>query len=246
MSRAYAAGCGSPVCLDGPEVARGRWNGADLAEEIPGIAKPRILAVQHWIANKDHDECLVKATLMTRAPSPVVSEGLVLRTPLELDDRWLRTMRSSMEALEAWPTDRVCIRAEKVRRALLMVAGTRVDSTVERWTTVHGDWHWCNITAPVCCILDWESWGLGPAGFDAATLYVSSLLVPAVADRLSEAFRDVLDTHDGRISQLVAAQHLLAGIEYGHDEDMADRLHELIARIAHTSDRGTAGGRSRR
>ena len=53
-----------------------------------------------------------------------------------------------------------------------------VDSAVERWATAHADMHWCNVTAPVCCILDWEAWGLAPRGFDAATLYCASLPVP--------------------------------------------------------------------
>lgn len=225
---------------DSPDITRGFWDGAELANEIPGIAKPEVLAVRDWTTSKDDEESLVKATLMTRAPSPVGSQELVLRSPVELDDRWFRTMRSSMDALAAWPTERECIRWKKVHRSLLVVCGTRVDSAVQRWTTVHGDMHWCNISAPECCILDWETWGLAPAGFDAATLYCASLLVPEVAARIYEAFRDLLETHDGVVSQLVAAQHLLDGIQYGHNEDIADALHDLIARLVRVGDRSAA------
>jgi len=216
---------------DWKEHARGFWTGAELADEIKGVAKPALLGVRDWIEKKDNAECVVKATLMTEAPSPVCSEELALLRQVNLGDEWLKTMRSSLDALAAWPTERQSIPPGTIRPAILMVCGTRIDSTVARWTTAHADMHWCNVTAPVCCILDWESWGLAPAGFDAATLYCSSLLVPSVAERIFETFRDVLETHDGVVSQLLAAQHLLSRIEYGEHAELADPLHDLIARL---------------
>ncbi|MGH3832986.1 MAG: phosphotransferase [Pseudonocardiaceae bacterium] len=42
---------------------------------------------------------------------------------------------------------------------------------INHWQTVHGDLHWGNLLQPRLGILDWETWGQGPAGTDIATLY---------------------------------------------------------------------------
>ena len=49
------------------------------------------------------------------------------------------------------------------------------------WTTAHNDLHWGNVTGPELCILDWESWGRAPAGYDASTLLCTSLRHPPTA-----------------------------------------------------------------
>jgi len=51
------------------------------------------------------------------------------------------------------------------------------------WTAAHADLHWANVLAPDCALVDWEGWGLAPAGYDAATLYVHSLLAPDTGER---------------------------------------------------------------
>jgi hypothetical protein len=61
-----------------------------------------------------------------------------------------------------------------------------------------------------------------------ATAYCSALLVPDVAEAIYDTFRDQLETADGRISLLVAADHLLYKVAQGSYEEIADPLHELI------------------
>src|SRR5262249_18638582 len=43
------------------------------------------------------------------------------------------------------------------------------------WATAHGDLHFANLCAPNLHLLDWEGWGLAPAGYNAATLHSHSL-----------------------------------------------------------------------
>ena len=43
------------------------------------------------------------------------------------------------------------------------------------WTTTHSDLHWGNVTGPELCVLDWESWGRAPAGYDTSILLCASL-----------------------------------------------------------------------
>ncbi|MFH8407183.1 phosphotransferase [Streptomyces sp. NPDC018019] len=65
---------------------------------------------------------------------------------------------------------------------------------ITEWATAHGDLHFANLTADGPVILDWEGWGIAPYGYDAALLYVYSLLVPATAARIKQEFADVLDS----------------------------------------------------
>jgi hypothetical protein len=50
-----------------------------------------------------------------------------------------------------------------------------VDITIGRWESAHGDLHWCNVLVEPFGIVDWESWGLHPAGTGEAHLYLSAL-----------------------------------------------------------------------
>lgn len=63
--------------------------------------------------------------------------------------------------------------------------GDRVDPAVEYWTVAHADLHWADLLEPSCVLVDWEGWGQAPAGYDVATLYVHSVLQPAVAKRVT-------------------------------------------------------------
>ncbi|MGX1755384.1 hypothetical protein ACWIG5_00435 [Streptomyces lydicus] len=77
------------------------------------------------------------------------------------------------------------------------------------WATAHGDLHWANLTGPQLTLLDWEGWGAAPLGYDAAHLYLHSLPVPDVTERVRKEFAHVLDTPDGRIGELTACTEIL-------------------------------------
>ncbi|MGH3921761.1 MAG: aminoglycoside phosphotransferase, partial [Pseudonocardiaceae bacterium] len=156
----------------------------------------------------------VKAELMTFVPAPVCSPTLTLRAGLELPDRWWESLRRSLDALAAWPTERIGFSQELVTRRLLSFFGGQ---------------------APDCHLLDWEGWGAAPAGYDAALLYCTSLLQPDIAHRVHEVFADLLDSPDGVRVQLCAAATLLLRVAYGHHLDLAEPLHRHASGLLRAS-----------
>jgi hypothetical protein len=62
-------------------------------------------------------------------------------------------------------------------------------------------------------LVDWEGWELAPVGYDAACLYVHSLLQPDIAGRVSTELGEQMDTRDGLILQLCATTRVLLRIE---------------------------------
>ncbi|WP_240509911.1 hypothetical protein [Streptomyces malaysiense] len=95
---------------------------------------------------------------------------------------------------------------------------------VSAWTTGHGDLHWANLTGPPLVILDWESWGLVPVGFDAGLLHAYSLTRPATAARIRHEFAHVLNTPSGRTGELVALAQLLQVAGRGGHPTLAPHL----------------------
>ncbi|HEU0086296.1 MAG TPA: hypothetical protein VFQ77_01360 [Pseudonocardiaceae bacterium] len=85
-------------------------------------------------------------------------------------------LHGSLDALATHSTDRVCLDEQLVSRRLLAAFGVEVNPGSLTWSTAHGDLHWANLTAPRCWLLDWESWGSVPSGYDAALLLCASLL----------------------------------------------------------------------
>lgn len=207
------------------------WTGNVDAAELPGVLKPSLLS--H--ADEDEPPNRLRAEMMTRAPGTPCSPTPELRTPVELPAGWLPRLRNSLDSLTTTPTIRTCVTQADVTRRLAVFWGERVAPTVSTWTTAHGDLHWANLMHPAPYILDWELWGAAPAGYDAATLYCHSLLVPNVADQVRAAFADLLDTPDGRRAQLYAIARMLLHIEHGDYPDLAIPLHRLADQLTHTT-----------
>src|SRR5205807_245663 len=109
-----------------------------------------------------------------------------------------------------------------------------LDTKVPAWSTAHADIQWSNLTSPNLYILDWERWGMAPVGYDAATLYISSLTVPPVAARVRQEFADALDTPAGRFSELVVASEFLQGMQRGNNLDLETLLHQRVAHLLGT------------
>ena len=66
---------------------------------------------------------------------------------------------------------------------------------------------------------------MAPSGFDAATLYLHSLLQPTIAKQVHAEFKELLEHRDGLISQLYATTRMLLRIEYDDYPDLAVPLH---------------------
>ena len=210
-----------------PEWAGGQnWRGNSDAAELPArIPRPTVLGVTEW----DSDGRRQRAELSTREPGLAPSSTDVLRAEIDISDGWWRDLRAALDQLRQVDTERVHV--DQAGVSAQAEAAFSADLVVQRWETVHGDLHWTNLLAPRLVILDWESWGRGPVGTDAASLLCHSLLVPAVADRVRDTFADLLDTPDGRTAQRAVVAWMLARISHGDYPDMEQPLRDHSARL---------------
>lgn len=212
------------VVSDYPQWASGDgWTGNSDANALIGIAKPHLHDVCEW----DDDGRRQRAELFTLLPGVPVSTTGVLHRPVHLPESWWGQLRANLDKLRNTPSGRINADQETVSRRSAAAFGA--DLRVQRWETVHGDLHWANLLFPKLGILDWELWGQGHVGTDAATLYCHSLLVPAVADQVRSTFADVLEGADGRIAQLAVAARMLGRIEGGDYPELEQPLREHIA-----------------
>ncbi|MPZ00163.1 MAG: phosphotransferase [Actinophytocola sp.] len=214
------------VVSDYPQWASGDgWTGNADANALLGIAKPQLLDVYEW----DDDGRRQRAELFTLLPGTPVSTTDVLHRTVHLPERWWAQLRANVNNLRNTPTGRINADQPIVSRRSATAFGAEV--RVQHWEMVHGDLHWANLLFPKLGILDWELWGRGPVGTDAATLYFHSLLVPAVANRVRVTFADVLEGPDGRIAQLAVAARMLGRIEDGDYPELEHPLREHIAAL---------------
>lgn len=198
------------------------WTGNQDASAIVGVPKPVVLGLHDWTEDGDRN----RAETMTLVTDKPCSETHELREELDLPEQWWQSLRAALETLSTHNTERAITNQEKVTGRLLSFFGSAVDPVVTTWTTAHGDVNWTNLTAPNMNILDWESFGMAPAGYDAATLYCLSLLTPRTARKAHDTFSEILDSPDGIRSQLHVIGRYLKRVEYGDFVDLADVLHQ--------------------
>nr|WP_245848199.1 aminoglycoside phosphotransferase [Lentzea kentuckyensis] len=199
------------------------WTGNLDANVFTSLSKPRVLDVYEWEEWRQQ-----RAELMTLALGSPCSPTDTLRHVLDLPDQWWAELRSTIGVVAAAPTDRVHADQALVTGRIQQYLGNSVNPVVRQWETVHGDLHWANLTGPDFGLLDWELWGRGPAGTDAATLFCHSLLVPDTAQRVRDTFADVLDSDAGQLAQLYAAARLLHRIDKGDHPDLGTPLRKLV------------------
>jgi hypothetical protein len=203
------------------------WEGNFVANQIKGIPKPQVIDIYEW----EDGKIQLRAELMSFVEGQICSSTQELRSLIELPDQWWSELRASLDTLATWQTDRIIVDQDEVTRRFLVFFGDDINSKVTHWTTAHGDLHWANLMAPQLSILDWEGWGLAPAGYDAATLYCFSLLVPKVAEQVYQTFADILDTPEGTIAQLYVITRLLRRVDKGDFIDLAGPLHRLARKL---------------
>ncbi|WP_327677231.1 hypothetical protein [Kitasatospora sp. NBC_00458] len=165
---------------------------------------------------------------------PAVSSTPELREDPGLGDDWWHGLKAALAGIATAPGVKVTPRPTWIEEVFPKYLGIPAPERVER-TTGHGDLQWANLTAGPLSILDWERWGLVPVGYDPAVLWVSSLLVPAVADRVRAEFSDVLGSPAGRVGQLIALAEMLQAVDRGYYPDLAPLLAEAAT--------GFTGGR---
>ncbi|MEV4253849.1 aminoglycoside phosphotransferase [Spirillospora sp. NPDC049652] len=175
--------------------------GFEAALVLAEVPRPVWRSAATWY---DNDRAVVwRADEMTRVTDPAVSSTGSVTTNPGLPDTWWADLRAASKALATHPTRRVCMPQEHLSQRIVEVYGDKVDTTITDWATVHGDLGWANVCAPTLTLIDWESWGRGPAALDAATLWAASLQVPALAAKVLEAFDEVLSARTGRLVRLM-------------------------------------------
>ncbi|MEU9605014.1 aminoglycoside phosphotransferase [Streptomyces sp. NPDC048057] len=209
------------------EWARGHgWAGNADANEVVGVPKPRVLGVHEW---DEGDWRRQRAEVMTLVPGTPCSSTDTAPSGLDPSDTWWGQLHQALQRLAETATDRVSTDQEKVDRRVRAAFGEGTEVRIRRWETVHGDLHWANLFDPLA-VVDWELWGRGPAGTDAATLYCYSLTNPRLARKVLDHF-PLLDTPDGHRAQLYVAARLLHRAELGDHPGLTRPLNELAQRL---------------
>ncbi|MFF7841593.1 hypothetical protein ACFZC6_22710 [Streptomyces ossamyceticus] len=196
------------------------WNGTECAARLEGIAQPEWHGCVVW---RD-----TNGTVMWRADETALLPGepvgtAVLSADPELPDQWWRELGASLAALAAQSTrriatpDTVIITQSLVTKSIHDAFLGDLDTTVEQWVPAHADLNWANMTAPTFSLFDWEDWGSAPRGLDSASLWASSLAVPALADRVRLERRSDFESRDGKLMTLFACSKILG--PYAHPED---------------------------
>ncbi|MGQ0775689.1 MAG: aminoglycoside phosphotransferase [Pseudonocardiales bacterium] len=207
--------CWLRVVSEQPQWATGEfWTGNQDANTLTGLPKPVVLASTEWDEAEWRSQ---RAEVMTLLPGEPCSPSDVLRTEVELSDRWWRELRRSLSRLAGAPTPRITVTQSRINGLVRAAFGHHRNLQIKHWETVHGDLHWGNLLQPQLGILDWEMWGQGPTGTDAATLYCYSLLNPDVSRGVHNEFAEILDNPDGVIAQLWVAARLLKRIKNSGD-----------------------------
>ncbi|WP_307838630.1 MULTISPECIES: hypothetical protein [unclassified Frankia] len=182
------------------------WNGAETAATLQGVAMPAWYQGVSWA--QPETGLLWRADETGYVAAHPIRPGGILTVNPGLDDAWWSTLARSLAALASAATTRVAtlhtvpISQARVSATIGRVFGDQLETTVDRWAPAHADLNWANLTAPDCVLLDWEDWGLAPAGLDAANLLVNSLAVPALAEQVRHTFGAELGSRTGRIVTL--------------------------------------------
>jgi hypothetical protein len=177
------------------------WSGFEAAGAIEGVPRPKWSAAAIW---SDTPRGVVwRADEMTRVDDPALSATGDITTDPDLPDQWWTDLRSALTNLAGHSTDRVCLSQAHLSARIHEVYGNEIDTTITDWACAHGDLGYANLCGPRLTIIDWESWGMGPVGWDAACLWSASLTVPTLAARVLTVFDDVLSTRTGRLSRLL-------------------------------------------
>lgn len=191
------------------------WNGLETSLVLHGVAKPEWYQGVSWV-DRGREWMWRADEIELVTASPVLPGGDLTEEPTTLGSQWWADFASSMDALARHTIGHPATRhtqyltQDRITGQIHTVFGTTVDTTVDSWKATHGDLAWQNLTAPHFHILDWEDWGAGPAGFDAASLWAASLKVPAIAERIAETRKHELMSHSGRVAWLYMCAGILA------------------------------------
>ncbi|CAM5678195.1 hypothetical protein SALBM311S_02150 [Streptomyces alboniger] len=177
------------------------WTGFEAAAAIDGVPRPGWSAAALWT---DQTRGVVwRADEMTLVDEGALSSTSDITEDPGLPEQWWIDLRTALTNLSEHSTDRVSMGQSHLTRRIHEVYGDDIDTTINDWACAHGDLGFANLCGPRLSIIDWESWGMGPAGWDAACLWSASLAVPTFAERVLSLFSDELSSRSGKLSRLL-------------------------------------------
>ena len=206
------------------------WDGAETSQKaIPArVPRPRFHVAVEW----EEGEHRYRTELYERIRGTSLSTGALPPPGLRLPDAWWASLRVSLEAITSVVTGRIAVRQDRLDWAMpQFLDAPSINTQVPAWTTAHGDIQWGNLMGPKLVLMDWEKWGLAPVGYDEACLYIPSLVVPDVADKVWQTFEPVLSSPAGHFSQLVVASEFLQGMARGNNLELGPALRRKVAEL---------------
>ncbi|MFE1102746.1 aminoglycoside phosphotransferase [Nocardiopsis alba] len=215
------------------------WTGTEqAATHVHGVPKPDWFATVTWA---DPDRGVVwKAEETSSAPTGAVSATAEITEDPELPEHWWSDLDRALTTLASHETDRVALDQGHLTRRIHEVYGTEVDTRVQddSWACAHGDLGYANVTGPEPMLLDWESWGMAPIGWDAACLWSASLAVPQVEERVLAYFAEPLTTRSGTLCRLLLCANIAraverTGVKTPLSVRMAQTAGRLLEELAH-------------
>uniref|UniRef100_A0AAU1U5G2 Aminoglycoside phosphotransferase n=1 Tax=Streptomyces sp. NBC_00119 TaxID=2975659 RepID=A0AAU1U5G2_9ACTN len=209
------------------------WNGTECAARLKAIAQPAWRGCVVW---RDVDDSVMwRADETGLLPGRPIGTAVLSEAP-ELPADWWQAFNTSLDALAAQETrriatpDTISITQALVTESIRGAFSGEFDTTVERWAPAHADLNWANMTAPTFCLFDWEDWGNAPRGLDSASLWGSSLAVPALADRVRQERGGDFESRDGKLMTLFVCSKILGPDAHPEDprQGPARRMAEQI------------------
>jgi len=202
------------------------WEGnAAAVRALPDTVRRPKLFTWHDFGIEEYD---YRAEVSEYITSQTCADDQFLREELDLPDEWWSSLRESLRALSLVDAqDRTVVSQRYITRALPhYLEAPELPTTPPRWTTAHGDLHWANLTRLGPVLLDWETWGTAPAGYDAAQLAAFTVFAPRTQQRLRRELSEFLDTPEGRFGELVVLSELLHMTTRGEHVEAANALRE--------------------
>ena len=167
---------------------------------------------------------------MKRIASGFLSKERILEQEFVVEPQWWDELKNAVETVQAKQTDRIYIPPERVARRLKERFGLELGSVP--WQTAHGDLHWGNLTAPKFSILDWETWGQAPFGFDVAQLHLMTLSQPETLAKVHQVFSAVVTKPEYDVALLyIIAEEMQRFDEYGHAPALQPYLRQEAERL---------------
>ncbi|MER6132111.1 aminoglycoside phosphotransferase [Streptomyces sp. NPDC001815] len=206
------------------------WTGFEAAAAIEGVPRPEWSAAAVWT---DPARGVVwRADEMTLVEDGALSTTGDITADPGLPEQWWIDLRTALVSLSGHSTDRVSMGQAHLTQRIHEVYGKDIDTTINDWACAHGDLGYANLCGPSLSIIDWESWGMGPVGWDAACLWSASLTVPTLGERVQGLFSDVLSTRSGVLSRLLLCANVERAFRRtGRKAPLTDTMADVAASL---------------